>query len=386
MHGYNDRQIDGPSYPMTTPPPNTVIAELAEALRRKKARQRHYRGIDYHHFLDDWHHIPRGTAVFGDTVVYGYPHIGRVLALEAGLKAHFQAPFWAEEKINGFNVRIVRIGDHILALTRGGFVCPFTTDRLPDLMPLTPFDRHPELVVCAEVAGPDNPYLESSPPFIDRDVRLFVFDLMETNRAAFLPYRDKQALIERFRLPAVPCYGYFRVDEVERIRRLMLELHRDWREGLVFKEDSPRDHRAKYVTGNSNIDDLRAAADNLLELPPEYFTNRLLRLILFIEENGLGLTVDLERLLGGVLLGGLHQAVTKYQQEHRVYTTFRCRFRERENAELLLDHLKRASRHVQIRPRTLAREDGRWLLEFDRIYPALTGMLGDLLAGRMIYD
>ncbi len=368
------------------PPPEEVVAALAEALPKKKARQRRYQDLEYYHYIDDWHHIPRGTAVFGETVVYGYPHIGRVLALEAGLKAHFRTAFWAEEKINGFNVRIVRIGDRVLALTRGGFVCPFTTDRLPDLMPLTIFEHHPDLVVCAEVAGPDNPYLESSPPFIRHDVRLFVFDVMKVNQGHFHPYRDKQALIDKFQLPPVPCHGYFHLDQVGKIRAIMLDLHRQWREGLVFKEDSPRDHRAKYVTGNSNIDDLRAAADNLLELPPEYFTNRLLRLILFIEENGLGISSDMERLLGGALLEGLHQAVSKYNKEHKVYTTFRCRFRERENAELMLDHLKRASRHIQIRLKSLHRENGHWLLEFDRIYPALTGMLGDLMAGKLIYD
>ncbi|BCX89695.1 putative ATP-dependent DNA ligase [Methylomarinovum tepidoasis] len=368
------------------PSPVTVIDQLPEALQQRKALARRFKDIEYRHYRDDWRHIPRGTAVFGETVVYGYPHIGRVLALEAGLKAHFQAPFWAEEKINGFNVRIVRIGEQVLALSRGGFVCPFTTDRLPDLMPLEVFTRHPDLVVCAEVAGPDNPYLESSPPFIEEDVELFVFDLMRKNQAGFLPYRDKQRLIETFNLPPVPLHGYFHPHEVGRIRKLMLRLHEEWREGLVFKEDSPRDHRAKYVTGNINIDDLRAAADNLLDLPAEYVTNRLLRLSLFVEEHGLPVDAELERALGAALLEGLHQAVAKFRREHRVYTTFRCRFRERENAELMLEHLKRASHQVQIRRRDLRREGDHWLLEFDRIYPSLTGMLGDLLAGRLVFD
>ncbi len=372
---------------MSTPPsPSDVIAQLGEALQKRKALQRRFGPLEYHHYRDDWHHIPRGTAAFGDTVVYGYPHIGRVLALEAGLKAHFQAPFWAEEKINGFNVRLVRIGRQVLALSRGGFVCPFTTDRLPDLLPLAIFDHHPDLVVCAEVAGPDNPYLESSPPFIEADVRLFVFDLMRVGEPGFVPYRDKQRLIKTHGLPAVPYHGRFHSGEIDRLRAIMLRLDREGREGLVFKEDSPRDHRAKYVTGNINIDDLRAAADNLLDLPAEYFTNRLLRLSLFVEEHGLPIDADLERRLGAALLEGLHQAVDKYRREHRVYTPFRCRFRQRENAERMLDHLRRASHQIQIRARALRREDGYWVLEFERIYPALTGMLGDLLSGRLVFD
>lgn len=88
----------------------------------------------------------------------------------------------------------------------------------------------------------------------------------------------------------------------------MLHLNQEWREGLVFKEDSQRNHRAKYVTGNVNIDDLRAASDNLLELPPEYFTNRLLHLILFTEKNDLTITPEMEQTLRKALLQGLHEA------------------------------------------------------------------------------
>ncbi len=370
----------------TTVTDQTVIQRLPAALEKKKFLKKSFKGLDYCHAIDDWQHIPRGTTVFNDQVIFGYPHIGRVLALEAGLRAHFQAPFWVEEKINGFNVRIVRIENQIVALTRGGFVCPFTTDRLPDLMPLAIFQHQPEIVVCAEVAGPDNPYLESHPPFVETDVQLFIFDLMRVGKPAFVPYQDKLSLLEKYALPSVPRFGRFEINSAEKIRKLIIELHHQWHEGIVFKEDSERDHRAKYVTGNSNIDDIRAAADNMMELPPEYFTNRLLRLALFLEENGLTASPVMKQELGAAFLEGLHRAVEHYRQEHRVYTTFRCRFRNKENAELMLNHLKQASRHIKIVQRGLKMEGKHWLLEFDRIYPHLTGMLGDLLSGRMIFD
>ncbi|GAB6066957.1 RNA ligase [Methylothermus subterraneus] len=363
-----------------------ALSRLPEAQRQGRAQRKTFKGLDYWHYTDDFQHIPRGTAVFGETVVFGYPHIGRVFALEAGIRAHFRAPFWAEEKINGYNVRITQIQGQLVALTRGGFVCPFTTDRLADLMPLEIFQKEPRQVVCAEVAGPDNPYLESSPPFISKDVKLFVFDLMTQGQPGFLPARAKQAQIKRFDLPAVPLYGYFQPDQIEDLRALILKLHEEWREGLVLKEDSPRDHRAKYVTGHSNIDDIRASSDNLLELPPEYFINRLLRLALFVEEHALPATSELKQALGGAFLDGLRAAMQCYRATHHVSTRFRCRFRHKENAELLLDHLRHASRHVQILLRDLRREDGYWQLEFERVYPALTGMLGDLLAGKMVYD
>jgi len=52
----------------------------------------------------------------------------------------------------------------------------------------------------------------------------------------------------------------------------------------------------------------------------------------------------------------------------------------------MLDHFKRASHGIKIWERHLVRDGAHWLLEFDRIYPALTGMLGDLMAGKMIFD
>jgi putative ATP-dependent DNA ligase len=363
-----------------------VLKTLPTALKQGKAKRQTYQGLSYLHYTDDFHHIPRGTAIFGETVIFGYPHIGRVLALKAGIQAHFKAPFWAEEKINGYNVRITKICDQVIALTRGGFICPFTTDRLVDLMPLKIFEEHPRQVVCAEVAGPENPYLESSPPFLREDVKLFVFDLMRQGQPGFLPYREKQAQIERYGLPAVPLHGYFQVHETCALSALILKLHQEQREGLVFKEDSPRDHRAKYVTGASCIDDIQASSDNLLDLPPEYFINRLLRLALFVEEHALPSSPALKQALGSAFLDGLHTAMQGYRATHHVSKRFRCRLRKKENAELLLDYLKHASRHIQILPRELRQEDGYWRLEFERVYPALTGMLGDLLAGKMVYD
>lgn len=366
--------------------PVEIFVLLAEALSENKAVRESFKSLDYIHFRDDWHHIPRGTVIFGEQVIYGYPHIGRVLALQAGLKAHFEAPFWAEEKINGFNVRIVKLGDQIVGLTRSGLICPFVTDRLADLMPLEIFNDHPDIVVCAEVAGPENPYLRSSPPFIPEDVQLFVFDLMRINEARFIPYREKQALCGEYDLPTVPHHGYYTADDIEAIRTVILQLHQEGREGLIFKEDSPRDHRAKYVTGSISIDDIAGTSEVFADIPPEYFTNRILRLALFLEEHGLGIDSDVRQALGTALLEGFHRTVTRYRTEHRVYETFRCRFRQRENAEQLLEQFRQTSRTIQIKPRQLSQEGDFWILEFDKIYPSTTGLLGNLLAGGLAFD
>ena len=342
--------------------------------------------LRYCRFTEDTKDVTRGTAVFDHVSVHGYPHIGRLVALQPGLAEQFSAPFWVEEKVDGFNVRIFRIQDRLIALSRGGFVCPFSTDRIPDLLDPAIFDREPDLVVCGEIAGPENPYAENAPPFVPEDVRLFVFDLMRFNQTEFLPQDEKIRLIKHYKLPSVKIYGRFEVGDIDEIRGILRRVNDEYREGVVFKEESSRNHRAKYVTYNSSISDIRVNAYNLMELPPEYFTSRILRLVLFLEEQGLGRPEGINECVGAAFLDGLLEAIKRFRDQKKVYWTFRCRFRERGNAEKLMEHLRKVKRHVQIIQRDLRQEQGYWILEFDRVYPSLTGLLSHTLGGGLVYD
>ncbi len=365
-----------------------VALHLEEALDQGKARLAAYDALRFARYTDDFKGIPRGTVVFDDgPTVFGYPHIGRVLALGQGLVEQFAAPVWMEEKIDGYNVRAFRVGDRVLALTRGGFVCPFTTDRLPELMDIGVFGAEPDLVVCAEVAGPENPYLEASPPWIEEDVALFVFDLMRQGRPGFIPHARRAALVQRHALPSVQVFGRYRLDELEAIREVLVRANDEGREGVVFKEDSQRDRRAKYVTSNSNITDIQVTALNILELPAEYFTNRILRLVLFLEEQGLERSRELDERLGAAFLEGLLGAVAQYREEKKVFRTYRCRFRDRDNAQRLMTQLQQiTARQVNVSRRSLKRQGSHWVLEFDRVYPSMCGVLGHLLGGGLVFD
>lgn len=364
-----------------------MAVDLEQALQARKARHATFEGLHYHLFSDDCPDVPRGTAVFDGQVVYGYPRIGRILALNPALAEQFAGPFWMEEKVDGYNVRIARVQGRAVALTRGGFICPFTTDRLSDLMDLSVFDSEPDLVVCGEVAGPDNPYLESSAPFVAEDVQLFVFDFMRRNQAEFLPHGRKHALLERFGLRSARDFGRFGPHDLDAIRTILRELNGQMREGVVFKEDAPGGRRAKYVTSNSSISDIRTTAYSILELPPEYFISRILRLVLFLDEQGLGRSNVLDERLGAAFMDGLAEALRQFHAERKVYHTFRCRFRERRNAQHMVSHLKRAAtRHVHLSQRSLRREGDYWVLEFDRVYPTLNGLLQQLLSGGLMFD
>ncbi len=360
---------------------------IDDALQRGRAERLQFGPLNYIRFLDERPGLPRGTVILGDTLmVSGYPSIGRIQVLASGLQRHYSGGFWAEEKMDGFNVRILRHGDAVYAFSRGGFICPFATDRVPELMNTAIFDDHPELVVCAEIAGPENPYVEGSPPRIKADVELFVFDLMHKGREGFLPQEQKLDLVDRYGLPATRCFGRFRARDVDQLRALIMELDAEGAEGLVFK-GAAEERRTKYVTGRSNITDIALCSEQLLDLPPEYFSNRLIRLAVFAREHGLREDRELHLELGAAFLNGLHQAMDHSLDHGRVGHGFRCRFRAEQNALRFMDHLKRTGgSRVQIAADMPRRDGDYWVLEFERVLERMTGTLSNTLTGGFQYD
>jgi len=361
--------------------------QVIDALHQGRAEQHHFEELEYARLTETFSGYPRGSVLLPDgLVVPGYPSVARIHSLSAGLREQFRGHFWAEEKIDGYNVRILRHQGRIYAFSRGGFVCAFSTDRLPDLLPLSIFDTEPDLVLCAEIAGPDNPYLEGSPPHIEHDVQLFVFDMMRAGRPGFLAQNEKMRLFERHGLPATRIFGRFRPTDTEALRALILQLDSEGAEGLVLKAELD-DTRAKYVTGRSNIADIHVCSGQLLDLPPEYFTNRLMRLALFVTEHGQQGDPELERSLGHAFLAGLDRAVERSRDSGRVGHRYRCRFRERRNAMHFIAHMTATGgQRVRMTPGTPREEDGYWVVAFERVFDRMTGTLSTALSGAIQFD
>ncbi|WP_038051473.1 RNA ligase [Thioalkalivibrio sp. ALJ1] len=360
---------------------------LQQAIEHHRAEVLKFEGLEYARLLEPVNHYPRGSVVLPQgAVVPGYPSIGRIQSLEAGLPRQFDQPFWAEEKIDGFNVRMLRLDGALYAFSRGGFVCAFSTDRVPDFIDPAVFDAEPDLVLCAEIAGPDTPYLEGSTPRVSEDVQLFVFDLMRLGQPGFLPQDEKFALIERHHLPPAPLHGQFTPQDTEALGQLIRKLDAEGAEGLVLKT-ADGIHRAKYVTGESCINDIRVCAEQLLDLPPEYFTNRLTRLAIYLAEHPPEDRASLEWELGVALLAGLDGAIGKSRTVGRVSHTYRCRFREEAGARRFIHHMQTTGgRHVRFVEGTPYQEGGYWVLEFERLFDRITGTLASALAGDRQYD
>lgn len=360
-------------------------SDIRAAVAEKKATRESFAGWEYLRLLHDWRGWSRGTILADGLVVPGYPKIGRVQSL-AGISSLFHAPFQAEEKVDGYNARLFRAGDSLYAATRGGQICPFTTDRLADLIDPSVFSAHPELILCGEVTGPETPYVEGTSPLVPGGVGFFLFDLMRQGLAGFRPIEEKRALIRSFRLPAVPDHGRIDPNDLGSFREIVRRLDQEGREGLVLKEDSPRNFRAKYVTGSAEITDIASMTQRYLDVPPEYFTERILRLALFLEDMEATDRKGWERRLGEAFLSSLGERI-EAARRGRCVGSFRCRFRSRDNAIRLLDFLGQIRGHEgETRPIGLQEEEGYWVLRFEKLYRSTTGFLRNALGGSLRFD
>src|SRR5512133_3410794 len=137
--------------------------ERVQHLFEKNYLARNWGKHDYlFRFDKEIYRIERGTVLDekGDSfeVIMGFPKIRRAMVLDPTLKKHFSGleKVAVEEKMNGYNVRVANVKGNILAITRSGYVCPYTTERANVKLNLKFFDDFPNLVLYGEMVGPDN--------------------------------------------------------------------------------------------------------------------------------------------------------------------------------------------------------------------------------------
>ncbi len=225
--------------------------------------------------------VEGGTSVFIEPfdIVRGFPKISRTLVLYPSLKRHFTScrSVVVEEKMNGYNVRVALVDDAIVGLTRGGFVCPYTTEKATELIGRDFFLDHPDLVLCGEMVGPDNPYVPKS--FYDiESLEFYLFDIREKITGKPLPVMERQALADKFGIKSVRLFGEYDVDEAHhQITRIIKEFGDSLHEGVVIKDPQMRLPPVKYTSTQSNCADLRYAFEFYNDLGRDFFFPRVCR-------------------------------------------------------------------------------------------------------------
>jgi DNA/RNA ligase len=238
-------------------------------------------GIEALQFRKSVGKIESGTMVcFGNKIeiIRGFPKIRRTLMLTPSLKIHFNNEVAVEEKMNGYNVRIAQVNDKVIAFTRGGYVCPYTTKKASEIMNMIDFfSDHPEKVICGEMVGTENPYVTHHYREIGK-LGFRIFDLREKSSNKAMSIHDKVKLLELYELPKVKFFGIMDIEEApERIFELITKLDKEDREGVVIKDPMMVLEPLKYTSSKAHNGELQYAFTYPFDFGRAFFFSRVIR-------------------------------------------------------------------------------------------------------------
>ncbi len=298
-----------------------------------------YDGITYYRVVKKAGSLEKGTVVTGEEIIYSFPRIARILQLKNGIKQAMDGSFYVEEKVDGYNVRIARIQDKVLAFTRGSYVCPFSTDRLIDFFINERFfEENPNLIICGEIAGPENPYNRETPPYVTEDIGFFAFDIMTKNTNQQVPVEKRYKLFDRYAIPTVTRFGKHTHSDINELSKYIHELDEKGCEGLVFKPIDPSEKIIKYVTLGSYLRDIKVTSPVMIETQSEFFTHRILRALFYLLEHQSNIDDAFFKETGEALLLPLFENVKKVADGEMITERFKVRFNQKQNIKKLIDH------------------------------------------------
>jgi putative ATP-dependent DNA ligase len=225
--------------------------------------------------------VEGGTAIFLEPfkVIRGFPKISRTLMLYPALLKHFSTckKVLVEEKMNGYNVRVAFIDDKLIALTRGGFICPYTTEKVNYLLRRDFFQDHPDLVLCGEMVGPDSPYVPKTFYNIE-SLDFFAFDVRKINSGYPMSVMERRKLMDEYGIKSVRLYGEFEVGEAHiAISEIIKDFGNTLREGVVIKDPQMILPPVKYTSSLSNCADLKYAFEFYNDFGRDFFFGRVCR-------------------------------------------------------------------------------------------------------------
>ncbi|MFW6011417.1 MAG: RNA ligase, partial [Desulfosalsimonas sp.] len=310
--------------------------------------------------------------------------IQRVYRLKEGVERLFgNETFFAEEKLDGYNARIFQHQGLLLAATRGGFICPFTTEWASiwrkDKNLGSFFRDYPGHVLCGEVIG-DNPYNWQRDPNMAPGAHFFIFEIIAPD-GNFLPPEERYRITSDYGLPGVPKMGRHSTARIERLYELMRELNDRGREGVVLKDGEGK-KRLKFVTPTTDLQDLKDALQIGFDLSSGFFFNRYLRASVFIKELGLNQD-EYARRIGWAFLDGcpdpenFKQAGEKYTIYVQSETTWKALCEQLKSKVLIACDSKK---EVRILGRKMLR------IDFRRIYQKSTQRYRKILRGHLHKD
>ncbi len=236
-----------------------------------------YEGQAYRHLPGYRKSLEKGTVLVAGTVVRGFPKVPRCLVLDEGITQHFESPIAVEEKLNGYNVRVARTDDEIFGFTRSGLICPFTTHKVRSMLRLESFfEAHPEMMLCGEMIGPENPYTSAECYDVD-SIAFRAFDIRNQTSGEPLAVEKRREICEEWEIPQTELFGIYEPTEaVEATPQIIRELDSDRREGIVM-QTADGGQQLKYTTSAANQGDLAFAFEFPFDYGRDFSFRRLIR-------------------------------------------------------------------------------------------------------------
>ncbi len=331
--------------------------------------------------------IEAGTSIFLEPieVVRGFPKIPRTLMLYPGIASHFSSceKVAVEEKMNGYNVRVALIGDQLAGITRGGFVCPYTTEKASELVGRDFFIEHPDLVLCGEMVGPDNPYVPKSIYDIE-SLEFFLFDIREKLTGKPLPVMERRELAEESGLSSVRLFGEYDVEKAHiDITKIIRDFGTSLHEGVVIKDPEMVLPAVKYTSSMSNCADLRYAFEFYNDYGRDFFFPRVCREAFQAvewEENDDVLRERCRR-IGESILVPMIKTIRKKRDGERITETVQIRVRNLKTAQEFEEHLRLLGVDAIFdEPEKLGDE---YLVRIRKIYHSTTDKTDSILRGEL---
>jgi len=336
-----------------------------EALEGHNIVPDEFEEVSFYRIVKKVGNLEKGCVVTDSEIIFNFPRIARILQLENGIKLTFASPFYVEEKVDGYNVRVTKVKDQVLAFTRGGYVCPFSTDRLEDFFNIEKFfGENPDLIVCGEIAGPENPYNIESPPYVAEDVNFFAFDIRIKNTNQQVPVEKRYELSDKYEIPTVTRFGKYTISDTKKLTEHIKELNEKGCEGLVFKPTNPAEKTLKYVTAGSCLRDIKVTSPVMIETPAEFFTHRILRTVFYLLEHNSPPDKTFLEKTGEALLLPLFESAEKAVRDEMIVERFNVRFNKKRNITKLFEHFNKCKVDAELISQKKVGQ--RWHVEFVR--------------------
>ncbi len=359
---------------------------LTGAIERKTLQYVHS-GLELFRFDKPISSAEAGTSVFIEPfdIVRGFPKIPRLLMLYPGIVNHFSSckTVVVEEKMNGYNVRAAMIGDAIVGLTRGGFICPYTTEKVGELIGQEFFIDHPDLVICGEMVGPDSPYVPKSIYDIE-SLEFFAFDIREKISGKPMPVIERRELLDEYGIGSVRLFGEFDVDSAHiEVTRIIKELGESTHEGAVIKDLEMRLYPVKYTSSQSNCADLRYAFEYYNDFGRDFFFPRVCREAFQSvewDESEESRRKRCQRLGESILLPMI-DTVRKKKDGGRITETVRVRVKNLKTAKDFEEHLRLLGVDAVFeKPEKIGNE---YLIKIKKIYRSTNDKTESILRGEL---